>query len=191
MDLSKIAPFSERPMFHENTCQRRIVIKNVFSEVVPVIDNSSHQLKKERLEATLKVPIDDFGNSFGNGFREPEKQPDDAGEYLKPLLYGHSDTTLQLFLITSEAPDSPISILLDSFPSSTDSNRIAKFQDQPSESQPSASSAQWPHQNAHSNSPLASRRASRTAQSYAVNRLTRIIRSDRDDIAAIQGKSVS
>lgn len=183
-------------MFHKNICQPSIVIKSVFSEVVPVIGNSSHRLKKERLEATLKVSIDDFGNNFGSGFGEPEKQLDDAGVYQKPLLSGQIDTTLPLFLIISEAPDSPVSILLDSFLSSTGSNRIAQL-----EGQPSASSAPWPQQSAaqntgqsaRSDSALASRRrrAVRTAKSYAVNRLTRVIRSDRDDIAAIQEKSVS
>lgn len=184
-------------MFRKNICQPGTVIKSVFSEVVPVIDNSSHRLKKARLEATLKSSVDDFDNNFGRCFREPENQLDDAGEYPRPLLYGHSDTTLPLFLITGEAPDSPISILLDSFLTSTDSNRIAELKGHLSESQPSASFAPWPHQsaaqttNARSNDTLASRRAVRTAKSYAVNRLTSVIRSDRDDIAAIQGKSVS
>lgn len=44
-------------MFYQDVYWQTTVVKSVFSEIVPVIDNSSHRSKKERLETTFKLSI--------------------------------------------------------------------------------------------------------------------------------------
>lgn len=125
--------------------------------------------------------------------------PGDADFPLIPVTNEESEVVLPLFPITGEATDSPTgSALLDSFLShDPKDNRITLFDDL-SESQferpPAGSSdpnlTRSIRHNTDANSTRASRRAVQTAKFYAINRLNKVLRSDRDNIAATKGDPI-